>query len=68
MSPKTDDSLITVEERAAARRLADKLGDRHAAEALGMSPDALLRILAGRRIRRGTASLLRERLSALRAA
>lgn len=68
MSSNGGNSLVTVAERAEARRLADRLGDRNAAEKLGMSVDALLRILAGRRIRRGTASLLRERLSALRAA
>jgi hypothetical protein len=58
---------LTVKEIAAARALADKIGDRKAADRLGISIEALIRILGGRRIHPGTVALVRLGLDELRA-
>jgi hypothetical protein len=54
---------ITETERAATARLAAELGDNACAELLGLDRASLLRVILGRRIRRGTVLLLRAALT-----
>ncbi len=48
--------------RARVKRMADDLGEVQAAAKLGISTTAMLRLLAGRDVRRGTLALVREAL------
>ena len=56
---------VSDRDRAAAARIAEELGDRAAARALGLDLASFLRILLGRRVRTGTVVLLRMRLAQL---
>lgn len=61
-----NEDCITEEERADAHALAARLGDGGAARAVGLDLASFLRVLLGRRVRRGTIVLLRSRLSELK--
>jgi hypothetical protein len=53
---------LTVDEREIVKKFSKKLGDGAAARELGITVNSLLRIVAGRQVRRGTLHLLRTKL------
>ena len=63
-----DDATITKEERQFASSLADREGDRAAADQLGVGLESLLRILGGRRVREGTMLVFKRGVAAAMAA
>lgn len=56
---------LSLSERTVLRRLVDRETDVGAARVLGVSRTATLRALAGLRIRRGTAVVIRQELARL---
>lgn len=58
----------TEELKAEIKAVVDAIGEKNAAEALGVSRHSVLRAVAGYAVRRGTLAAIREGLAALRAA
>jgi hypothetical protein len=59
-----DDRKSVTAIRVQVRKLADTRGEVEAAKKLGVSTTAMLRLLAGREVRRGTLALIREAIAA----